>query len=159
MSYTAHMVQHVVLSQIVPLVLLLSQKRIAKTLAIRLASGVAWIVGVGSMVVTAMPAARAATDAPLMAWAMRLLLFVAGLAFWSPIVAGTIRPPLAVAYLVTACFATTLAGVYIAFTATTSDQQVAGLIMWVPCCLVFLSAALMVVGRMLARPASDRAAP
>lgn len=156
MSYTAHMVQHVVLSLIVPLALLLARKQIATMVASRLAPAFSWVFGVGLMIATAMPAAYAATEAWPAAWTIRLALVAAGIAFWSPIVAGELRPPRALSYLITACFATTLAGVYIAFTATTSDQQVAGLIMWVPCCLVFLSASLVVVGRMLARPAGER---
>lgn len=159
MSYTAHMVQHVVLSQLVPLCVLILRRGLALRLARRLAAALAWIGGVGAMVATSLPAAHASADMASIAWAMRGLLVAAGIAFWSPIVAGAIRPARALVYLVTACFATTLAGVYIAFTATTSDQQVAGLIMWVPCCLVFLSAALVVVGRMLARPAAEQPAP
>jgi putative membrane protein len=63
-------------------------------------------------------------------------------------VPGTrLNPGAALVYSITACFATTLAGIYIAFSATTTDQQVAGLIMWVPCCIIYLTAALAVVLR------------
>jgi cytochrome c oxidase assembly factor CtaG len=139
------MVQHVVLSQLVPLALLICQRRFA----MRLPAAFAWTLGVGVMIATSIPAAYVIAGVPSIGWSMRGLVFAAGIAFWSPVVGSAIRPPLALLYLITACFATTLAGAYIAFSAITSDQQVAGLIMWIPCCLVFLTAALVVVSRML----------
>jgi cytochrome c oxidase assembly factor CtaG len=58
-----------------------------------------------------------------------------------------LSPGAALVYSITACFSTTLAGAYVAFSATTTDQQVAGLIMWVPCCMIYLSVTLAIVLR------------
>ena len=146
MTYSEHMVQHLVLAQLVPLVLAAWRPRRWHPHA-----GIAWITGIMIMIGTSVPPVHSlARQSAALEWAIRIALVAAGFLFWSPVF-GSARVRLgagaAVVYLVTACFATTLAGAYIAFSATTTDQQVAGLIMWVPCCIVFLGASLTTVVR------------
>jgi putative membrane protein len=159
-TYTAHMVQHVVLAQLVavPLAFIVARRRL------RVAAPAAWLLGVGVMVATSMPAAyQYAQSSAAIDWAVRFALLAAGAVFWTPLVAGTGHARLssggALIYLITACFATTLAGIYIAFSAVSSDQQVAGLIMWVPCCIVYLSASLVVVVRAMSGIGTAEADP
>ena len=148
MTYSAHMVQHVILAQLVPLPVAV----VAARRGFRVAAPLSWVAGVGLMIVTSIPAAyHLAQSSAALDWAIRVVLLVAGVAFWTPPIGGgsesRLAPGGALVYLITACFATTLAGMYIAFSAASSDQQVAGLIMWVPCCVVYLSASLAVVVR------------
>ena len=147
MTYSAHMIQHLILAQLVPLALAVSwplQKRPPALLS--------WIVGIAVVIGTSIPPAyELARSSGMVDWTMRAALIATGLVFWIPVVGRVPRTRLglgaALVYAITACFATTLAGVYIAFSATTADQQVAGLIMWVPCCIIYLTAALAVVLR------------
>jgi cytochrome c oxidase assembly factor CtaG len=97
---------------------------------------------------------------------------IAGLAFWWPVAAPAerlrISPLLAVAYLVSACLACTLLGIYVTFSSVAVcpvflhpqmhlelvarlrelgftaavDQQVGGLLMWVPPCLLYAGVSL-----------------
>jgi putative membrane protein len=149
MTYTAHMVQHVVVAQLVPtLVTVAPWLRLRR----RPHAPLTWIIGVGAMIGTSMPSAYLlAQRSVTVDWTFRAVLLVAGLMFWTPLFGAArekcLRPGAALLYLITACFATTLAGAYIAFMATATDQQVAGLVMWVPCCLIYLSAAVVVVTR------------
>jgi len=147
-TYSAHMVQHVILAQLVPLALALAANERWR----RVAAPLAWMVGVGTMIVTSMPAAYLLGESSAtIDWTIRLTLLVAGFVFWTPLVGGVqqsrLPPGAALLYVITACFATTLAGAYIAFSAVSSDQQIAGLIMWVPCCVVYLSVAVAVLVR------------
>lgn len=148
MTYTMHMVQHIVLAQLVPIPIAYAATRRSPRAPRPTA---AWIVGVAVMIATSVPAAFAfAQGSAPFEWAMRVALVISGVVFWMPVVESRTRhlgPAATLAYLVTACFATTLAGVYIAFSATTSDQQVAGLLMWVPCCVIYLSAGVTVLVR------------
>lgn len=148
MTYTAHMVEHVILAQLValPLAAVMARRRP------RVVAPLAWVIGMALMIGTSIPPAyMAAQRSATYEWMSRLALLVAGMIFWTPLFGGTVEkrlaPGAALAYLITACFTTTLAGMYIAFSAASSDQQVAGLIMWVPCCVVYLSASLVVVVR------------
>ena len=148
MTYTMHMVQHIVLAQLVPIPIAYAATR-RSIRAPRPAVG--WIIGVAVMIATSVPAAFALAQASApFEWTMRIALVASGFVFWLPVVGTRTRqlgPAATLAYLVTACFATTLAGVYIAFSATTADQQVAGLLMWVPCCVIYLSASVTVLVR------------
>jgi putative membrane protein len=142
------MVQHVILAQLVPLPLALA----AGGRRVRLPAPVAWFVGVGVMIVTSVPPVYLiAQGSATVDWAIRLALLAGGVVFWRPPFGARadarLAPGAALVYVITACFATTLAGMYIAFSAATADQQVAGLIMWVPCCVVYLSASLAIVVR------------
>lgn len=149
MTYVSHMIEHILLAQLLPIPLVLAA---GSRLRWRMPMPLAWAIGVAAMVGTSMPPAYRLAEASLpLNWAMRATLILAGFVFWLAVLghgqAMRPGPGAMVTYLVSACFATTLAGVYIAFSATTTDQQVAGLIMWVPCCVVYLSASVAVVVR------------
>ena len=158
MTYTAHMVQHLSVGQLVPL-MLAALWRVRR----RLPALLSWIVGIAVVIGTSIPPAyQFARVSATADWTMRVALVVAGVVFWIPVLGRRpetrLNPGAALVYSITACFATTLAGVYIAFSAATTDQQVAGLIMWVPCCIIYLTAALAVVLRAM-RGANAVAAP
>jgi cytochrome c oxidase assembly factor CtaG len=141
------MVQHLILAQLVPLLLTVLWR-----VRWRLPALLSWIMGIAMVIGTSIPPAYELARASATAdWSIRGALLVTGVVFWIPVVGrvpGTrLNPGAALVYSITACFATTLAGIYIAFSATTTDQQVAGLIMWVPCCIIYLTAALAVVLR------------
>jgi cytochrome c oxidase assembly factor CtaG len=148
------MVQHLILAQLVPLPLAAICQARRRPPAL-----LSWIIGIAVVIGTSVPPAyQLARDNVAVDWAFRAVLLFTGLLFWLPLVgrASRIRltPAAALVYAITACFATTLAGAYIAFSATTTDQQIAGLIMWVPCCIIYLTAALGIVIRAMlgARP-------
>jgi cytochrome c oxidase assembly factor CtaG len=153
------MVQHVILAQLVALPL----AAVAARQRVRVVAPLAWVIGIAVMIGTSSPPAYlAAQRSATYEWTSRLALLVAGVIFWTPLFGGTVAkrlgPGAALTYLITACFATTLAGIYLAFSAVSSDQQVAGLIMWVPCCVVYLSASLAVVVRAMSGIGSVKAA-
>jgi cytochrome c oxidase assembly factor CtaG len=106
-------------------------------------------------------------------------LLIAGIIFTWPIVnpqrSFRIYPPLGIVYLFTACIACSLLGLLITFAPTGiyshhmsvvpstivqdfslidsgSDQQAAGLIMWVPCCFVYLFGVLYLLFKWLKKP-------
>jgi cytochrome c oxidase assembly factor CtaG len=65
-----------------------------------------------------------------------------------------LSPPKAVLYLSGACVFCSLLGLLITFApagtyrqVTAADQQTGGLIMWVPCCFVYLSASMYLLIR------------
>jgi cytochrome c oxidase assembly factor CtaG len=167
-SLTAHMVQHLVLLQIVPLLVLsgrplaiatrVERGRIGHAMRRMSRSGLTWAIGVSAMTGScAPPVAMVLMDHPLAAVAG---LALCGSIFWWPVIApdGEQRLPTsaAVAYLFTACLASTITGIAIAFgtpgrygvhTVSVGDQQLAGLVMWVPCCMVYLGAILARLAR------------
>ena len=152
MTYAGHMIEHVVLAQVVPLL-------IVQRGSLRRSSGipamVSWLVGVTTMVVASLPAifSIAQHDAGAL-WTIRAALVITGVLFWRPVraTASTLSAPMRILYLICACFVTTLAGASIAFGATTTDRQIGGLVMWVPCCLIYLSVVLAIVARTLRGP-------
>jgi cytochrome c oxidase assembly factor CtaG len=141
------MVQHVILGQVVPLMLVAMWR-----VRWRLPALLSWMIGITVVIGTSIPPIyHLATASTTVAWTIRAALVLSGVLFWNPVV-GRIRraqlsPGAALVYSITACFSTTLAGAYVAFSATTTDQQVAGLIMWVPCCMIYLSVTLAIVLR------------
>ena len=100
-------------------------------------------------------------------------LLIAGIIFTWPIVNPQrnfrIYPPLGIVYLFTACIACSLLGLLITFAPsgvythdavsnasgsinTETDQQTAGLIMWVPCCFIYLFGVLYLLFNWLKVP-------
>jgi cytochrome c oxidase assembly factor CtaG len=80
-------------------------------------------------------------------------LVASGLVFWLPVFSpapdGRLQAGAAIAYMFAACLASTIAGASIAFAgpglfpghvASPADQQAAGLVMWMPCCTVYVAA-------------------
>jgi len=99
-----------------------------------------------------------------------ITLLIAGYLFWRPIMGTTrLHPAGALLYLFSACTACTLLGIYVAFVpisvcpafaaasqsspiiilirdgwgfSAAADQQVGGLLMWIPACLIYFTAIL-----------------
>jgi putative membrane protein len=89
-----------------------------------------------------------------------LALLLAGFIFCWPVITPypSFRlPPLnAILYLASACVACSLLGLFITFAPrgmyrgiSTTDQQIGGLIMWIPCCFLYLSASMVLLIRWL----------
>lgn len=172
-SLTAHMIQHVVLLQLAPLLVLTGMRevRLARGRSVSPARGIGcWAAGVAAMTLWYTP--------PLFAWMMaapahhlmvQASLVAAGLLFWRPVFSprrdARLEPGLAIAYMFTACLASTIAGAAIAFAGpglfpdhVTSllDQQVAGLVMWVPCCTVYVIAIMATLAHWYGDTSDDR---
>ena len=106
-----------------------------------------------------------------------------GTAFWLPVVSGRLTPLPGIAYLFTACVACTVLGILLTFSPVTvcsvfahvddrlgvmpllrggwgltpeRDQQVGGLLMWVPACLVYGVGILGQHGRLYATDARPK---
>ena len=188
---SAHMVQHLLLAQVAPPLLLLSLPRaaVARALSNPAAAGVertlrapalAWLAGVCTLWVWHIPAVyEAGAASPLLRDATVLL---SGLIFWWPIVAplpeARLGAPAATLYLASACAASTALGIALTFApdllypgylagadpygvrflchllglTPLVDQQLGGLLMWVPCCLLYLVTVAAVLARWYAAP-------
>jgi cytochrome c oxidase assembly factor CtaG len=187
--FSAHMLQHLLLLLVIPLLMLSALPaqtcerwfdrprldRIARVLA---APSLGWVLGVGAMWLWHEPALCSAATSDAVVGIIRNISFVlAGLAFWWPVAAPLPRyrvsPLLTVAYLVSACFACTLLGIYVTFSSAAIcpvfahpqahlelvarlrdlgftaavDQQLGGLLMWVPPCLLYAGMSLHALSR------------
>lgn len=142
----------------------------------------AWSLGAGAMWLWHIPAlCDAAVENQPVRVVQAVSLLVMGAAFWQPVLGPgkRISPPVAMVYLFTACVACTLLGIAITFSPVTvcpayshpvdrlgilhllqsgsgftpaRDQQLGGLLMWVPACLVYLGAILALLLRWLCPP-------
>jgi cytochrome c oxidase assembly factor CtaG len=178
--FTAHMMQHLLLLLIMPMLILNSipqpthPRRPSAVLAI-----LGWICGIGAMWFWHIPAL---CDASLRSnWifaAQNSSLILAGLVFWRPIFApnhaARLSPANATIYLFTACAGCTLLGVYVTFSpfsacpiyhhpndalgllpiirdrwglSFAADQQLGGLLRWVPACMIYLSVIMAMLAR------------
>ncbi|HMN95403.1 MAG TPA: cytochrome c oxidase assembly protein [Phycisphaerales bacterium] len=156
-----------------------------RTLALPLVGGV---LGVGAMWFWHDPAAcNAALRHGAVAALRDLSLVLAGLAFWYPVLVRDARlrlaPPMAVAYLMVACAGCTALGIAITFASgavcpafgiaptpaaleplraagfsRSVDQQLGGLLMWVPPCLLYASVSLLLLRRWYAAHGDARPA-
>lgn len=196
--FSAHMLQHILLLLIVPLLLL---SGIPNLLARRIISGsrsgnliqvlrqplIAWLCGVGAMWVWHIPSLyNAALGNEGLHIAQVLSLLAMGTIFWLPVFAPLeewrLAPPFATLYLFSSCIACTILGIIITFAGVglysaylnpsdihgilpflrselyitpKVDQQVGGLIMWVPCCLIYLCASMITLARWYRTPEGD----
>ena len=93
-------------------------------------------------------------------------LLVAGVIFWWPVITPCrslrLQPLRAVAYLASACICCSLLGLLITFARPgiyrgigLTDQQTGGMIMWVPCCLVYLTASMGLLIGWLSKKETD----
>jgi cytochrome c oxidase assembly factor CtaG len=180
-SFSAHMLQHLMLLLIVPLFAMLAWpasnvpaggdvSRVPRLGAIPLG----WVAGVGAMWFWHIPTLCTAGMQHSWVFAIQATsLVLTGAAFWWPVFRpqlGHRLPPHAAAlYLFSGCVGCSLLGIYIAFSPVSVcplyaagggspellrlvheqwglthriDQQVGGLLMWVPACLVYLGAIL-----------------
>jgi len=145
---TTHTIEHLVLGLIMPALFILTAVRKMKIhrLALPIRTPISWLVGVGMML------APLEMHHPLLHTLENLSCLLAGAVFWWPILgpryARLLSPLGTVAYLFSACLSCTLLGAYLTFTARSDpDRQLAGLLMWVPGCFVYLSAILLTVKR------------
>lgn len=192
--FSAHMVQHILLLLIVPVLLLLSLPR-SLSLALRprlLRHPFAgWSAGVGAMWFWHAPVLCNAAVASRPVHALQTAsLVLLGCVFWRQILAPReeerLSPPSAVLYLFSACVACSVLGIILTFSPVTvcsiytippkdplgmlntihtgwgftpeRDQQIGGLLMWVPMCLIYLTAIFAQLARWFAEPATPTAA-
>ena len=141
-----------------------------------------WITGIGMMWFWHIPSILKALmishqqSFSFLVFAHIASLLIAGIIFTWPIVNPQrnfrIYPPLGIVYLFTACIACSLLGLLITFAPsgiyshsmdaigstgamsmnTETDQQTAGLIMWVPCCFLYLFGVLYLLFKWLKEP-------
>jgi putative membrane protein len=173
--FSAHIVQHFLLALVIPPLLLLGTPAfdlgaLSKLERILGQPPVSWLLGVGTMLVWHIPAlfnAALANDG--LHIFQHLSFLVTGATFWWPILGpmeGRHLPMLsAVSYLFSACVCCSLLGAFLTFGPIglypayldpptrvwgldpKSDQQLGGMLMWVPGCFVYLSAILSAVIR------------
>jgi cytochrome c oxidase assembly factor CtaG len=180
-SFSAHMMQHLLLLLLVPLFAMLAwpSSSAPATADVSHASDrgaipLGWLAGVGAMWFWHIPAlCTAAMQHPGIFAIQSTSLVAAGVAFWRPIFHPQLRrrlPPYTAAiYLFSGCVGCSLLGIYITFSPVSVcplyaagggspellhlireqwglthrvDQQLGGLLMWVPACMVYLSAIL-----------------
>ena len=169
--FSMHIVQHFLLALVIPPLLLLG------TAAFELGSlnklervlgqpPVSWLLGVGTMLAWHIPAlfnAALANDG--LHIFQHLSFLITGTIFWWPILGPLEDRHLstlgAVSYLFSACVCCSLLGAFLTFGPSglypayvgywgldpKSDQQLGGMLMWVPGCFVYLSGILSTVMR------------
>jgi putative membrane protein len=180
--FSAHMLQHMLLALVAPPLALLAIPPTAQASPMRRAPAIAtWAPGVGAMWIWHAPLlCNAAATSDAVRLLQTLSLPALGAAFWWPVVGPGRRLPdlTLIAYLFTACVACSILGISITFSPVTVcaayghgadplgalplvrawgltpavDQQLGGLLMWVPGCTLYAGAILAVVGRFYAEP-------
>ena len=193
--FSAHMIQHILLLLVVPLLLLLgiptalaekglNIKPIGFTMKILGNPLVAWFLGVGSMWVWHMPSLHASVLANENLYIAQQISFVLiGMIFWWPVFAPVesrrLSPLVSTLYLASACLGCTILGMLITFAGAglyasylnpvdtigilpllrgdlcltpRVDQQIGGLTMWVPGCLIYLAASMVTIARWYGAP-------
>jgi len=120
--FSAHMVQHLLLLLIVPLLVLLSvPKHWVRSggAPVKPVIWIGWMAGVTAMAIWHIPAlCTASMQSPTVFGLQTASLLLMGTMFWWPIfgpAAARLDPPSAGAYLFTACLACTLIGIYLTF--------------------------------------------
>jgi cytochrome c oxidase assembly factor CtaG len=183
--FSAHMAQHLLLVLVVPpLALVGLGLRGATGAARRLEVLAAWALGVGAMWLWhERTLCNAASLSPTVHRLQEISLLAMGAAFWMPVISGRLSPLPGIVYLFSACVACTVLGIYLTFSPVTvcsafvhpvdrlgvmpllrgdwgltpeRDQQVGGLMMWVPACLVYGVGILGQLGRLYATDARPK---
>jgi putative membrane protein len=187
--FSAHMFQHLLLSQVVPPMLLLGipdawwsallswWRPLAAVETLLRKPVLAWTIGIAALWLWHWPAlfGLALQNQPLHIL-QHLCFMVTGCIFWWPVVSPLpkhrLTTFLAVFYLFTACTVSSLLGIFITFSSVQlypfyatgedplgiltgvrsrislhEDQQLGGLLLWVPCCLIYAGAILITLGR------------
>jgi cytochrome c oxidase assembly factor CtaG len=134
-----------------------------------------WMVGMGAMWAWHLPSVcQAVAHHPGLGLAEDICFLVSGMVFWWPIFSPLPRErmdpvPWAVLYLVSGCVSCTVLGIVLAFAPaavfhfasgvqsgmpdmTAADQHTGGLIMWVPGCLIYLTAVIAMFARWYSAP-------
>jgi putative membrane protein len=181
-SFSAHMMQHLLLLLIVPLCAILAWPTSTAVTAGNAAqasplgrSALGWLAGVGAMWFWHVPAlCTSAMQSPWVFAIQTCSLVAAGAAFWWPVFRPQLhrrmQPHVAAVYLFSGCVGCSLLGIYVTFSPVSVcplyvaggggsaelmrlvheqwglthrlDQQVGGLLMWIPACMVYLGAIL-----------------
>jgi putative membrane protein len=172
---SAHIVQHFFLALVIPPLLLLGLPvfdvgRLSNLERVLGQPPISWILGVGAMLTWHVPALfNAALANEVLHIFQHLSLLVTGTTFWWPILAPIENRRLpalgAVAYLFSACLCCSLLGAFLTFSPVgmypaylnqparvwgldpQSDQQLGGMLMWVPGCFVYLAVILSCMRR------------
>lgn len=161
-DFSAHMISHVLLLLVCGPLLVMSIPaqpafRIPKPLLLLSAffghyAWLAWFTGVGVMWLWHLPSVlNSSVGHNMLLHSCSLLL--SGMVFswplFGPVTSSRVHPMSGIIYLFTACISCSLLGLLITFAPVNTfghysqaDQQSAGLIMWVPCCFVYLSGCL-----------------
>jgi putative membrane protein len=179
--FSAHMLQHMLLALVAPPLALLALPTIAGATPPRRAAIATWAMGVGAMWIWHAPLlCNAAATSDTVRAVQNASLPALGAAFWWPVIGPARRLPdlPAIGYLFGACVACSVLGIAITFSPVTVcaayghgadplgalplvrawgltpavDQQLGGLLMWVPGCTLYAGAILAVVGRFYAAP-------
>jgi putative membrane protein len=193
--FSAHMIQHILLLLIAPLLMLLGipKETAEKLLKVKPIGGImrvlgnpviAWFLGVGAMWVWHMPSLHDKVLNNESLYIAQLLSFIfIGMIFWWPVFAPVesrrLNPLTGTLYLASACLGCTILGMLITFAsaglytayvnpADTAgllafirndlcitpgmDQQIGGLTMWVPGCLIYLTASMITIAQWYGAP-------
>jgi cytochrome c oxidase assembly factor CtaG len=193
--FSAHMIQHILLLLVIPLMLLsgIPEEAADRALNAPVAGGVmkllgnpvpAWLLGVGSMWVWHMPSLHETVLRNEGLYTAQQISFVlVGMIFWwpvfSPVERVRLSPLPATLYLASACLGCSILGMLITFAGAGLypayinpadsagilsyirkdlcitagvDQQIGGLTMWVPGCLIYLAASMVTIARWYAAP-------
>ncbi len=135
-----------------------------------------WFAGLGGMWIWHLPALHhAAGISPVLQVFQLACFFCTGLVFWWPIYTPVVRErmqpvPQGVFYLAAGCLGCTVLGILVAFappsffmaggmhmhaakaSRSASDQTLGGLLMWVPGCLIYLTAIMLMFARWYGEP-------
>lgn len=169
-DFSAHMIRHVLLLLLCGPLLVISipskpESLISKPLLLlsgflRRYTWLAWITGVGVMWIWHTPAVLNSSAGHNMLFHSSSLLLAGMIFSWplfGPVTSSHIHPMYGILYLFTACVSCSLLGLLITFAPVNTfghysqvDQQAAGLIMWVPCCFVYLSGCIYLLMRWFA---------
>lgn len=163
-AFSAHMIRHVLLLLLCGPLLIMSipSKPVVRSLKALLSISaffrrypwVAWVTGVGIMWLWHIPAIFNSPGHSMLLRSGSLL--IAGMVFswplFGPVADDHIHPMTGIVYLFTACVSCSLLGLLITFAPlhtfgdyALADQQAAGLIMWVPCCFVYLAGCIILL--------------
>jgi putative membrane protein len=169
--FSAHVAQHFLLALVIPALLLLGTPRFhlgafTKLERVLGQAPISWLLGVGTMLLWHVPTLfNAALSNDALHIFQHLSFLVTGVIFWWPILSPLPDRRLAafpaVSYLFSACLSCSLLGAYLTFgpvglypaysgyggLSAQADQQLGGLLMWVPGCFVYLTAILATVRR------------
>jgi putative membrane protein len=178
--FSAHVLQHFILALVIPPLLLLGLPVFELGVFSKLERAigqppVSWLLGVGVMLAWHIPVLfNAALASDGLHVFQHLSFLVTGVIFWWPILTPLQNRRLAalaaISYLFSACLCCSLLGAFLTFGPVglypaylnppvpnpfgldpKSDQQLGGLLIWVPGCFVYLSAILATVARWYAQ--------
>ena len=188
--FSAHMIQHILLLLVVPLLLLLGIPKslaekalniepIGRVMKVLGQPIIAWFLGVGAMWVWHLPSLHDMVLASDNLYIAQQISFIfIGMIFWWPVFAPLesrrLSPLVSTLYLSSACLGCTILGMLITFAGVGLyaaylnpvdtigilpllrgelcltpgvDQQIGGLTMWVPGCLIYLAASMVTLAR------------